>query len=100
MTRHRSHSISFKREFAQEVISGETQHGLAKQHDLSCNVIRLWVQKYDTGAFDEDAEAADRMQEYEARIATLERLVAGVVVDWVEDAGFQTDAVPSSANLP
>ncbi|WP_020186217.1 transposase [Methylopila sp. 73B] len=75
MTRHRSHSIAFKRQVAQEFISGETLHGLAKRHDLSRNLIRLWVQKFEAGAFDEDAEAADRMQEYEARIAALERLV-------------------------
>lgn len=50
-------------------------HGLAKRHDLSRNLICLWVQKFETGAFDEDAKAADRMQEYEARIAALERLV-------------------------
>ncbi|MFL1877179.1 transposase, partial [Hansschlegelia beijingensis] len=73
--RHRSHSIAFKRQVAQEFISGETLHGLAKRHDLSRNLIRLWVQKFEAGAFDEDAEAADRMQEYEARIAALERLV-------------------------
>lgn len=75
MTRHRSHSIAFKRQVAQEFISGETLHGLAKRHDLSRNLIRLWVQKFEAGAFGEDAEAADRMQEYEARIAALERLV-------------------------
>ncbi len=31
--------------------------------------------KYEAGAFDEDAEAADTFREYEARIAALERLV-------------------------
>lgn len=75
MTRHRSHSIAFKRQVAQEFISGETLHGLAKRHDLSRNLIRIWIQKYEAGAFDEDAEAADQMQEYEARIAAFERLV-------------------------
>ncbi len=33
------------------------------------------MDKYETGAFDEEAEAADTLQEYEARIAALERLV-------------------------
>jgi transposase len=75
MARHRSHSIAFKRQVAQEFVSGETLHSLAKRHDLSRNLIRLWVQKYEAGAFDEDATAADMMQEYEARIAALERLV-------------------------
>ncbi len=43
--------------------------------DLSRNLIRIWVDKYEAGAFDEEAEAADTIQEYEARIAALERLV-------------------------
>ena len=34
------------------------------------------MDKYEAGAFDEDAEAANTIQEYEARIAALERLVA------------------------
>src|SRR6202162_4427592 len=75
MAKHRSHSIEFKRQVAQEFLAGETLHGLAKGHDLSRNLIRIWVQKYEAGALDEDAAAADMIQEYEARIAALERLV-------------------------
>lgn len=75
MAKHRSHSVEFKRQVAQEFLAGETLHGLAKRHDVSRNLIRIWVQKYEQGAFDEDAQAADLIQEYEARIAALERLV-------------------------
>ena len=75
MAKHRSHSIEFKRQVAQEFLAGETLHGLAKRHDLSRNLVRLWVQKYEAGALDEDAAAADMIQQYEARIAALERLV-------------------------
>ena len=75
MAKHRSHSIEFKRQVAQEFLAGETLHGLAKRHDISRNLIRVWVQKFEAGAFDEDAAAADMIQEYEARIAALERLV-------------------------
>lgn len=75
MPKHRSHSIEFKRQVAQEFIAGETLHGLAQRHDLSRNLIRIWVAKYEAGAFDEDAGAADLLQEYEARIAALERMV-------------------------
>jgi len=75
MAKHRSHSIEFKRQVAQEFIAGETLHGLAKHHDVSRNLIRIWVRKYEQGAFDDDAQAADMIQEYEARIAALERLV-------------------------
>lgn len=75
MAKHRSHSVEFKRQVAQEFLGGETLDGLAKRHDISRNLIRVWVEKYEAGAFDDDARAADLIQEYEARIAALERLV-------------------------
>jgi transposase len=72
---HRSHSVAFKRQVAEEFLAGETLHGLAKRHDLCRNLIRVWVAKYEAGAFDDDASVADLIQGYEARIAALERLV-------------------------
>jgi transposase len=75
MARHRSHSIEFKRQVAQEFIAGEALHALARRHDVLRNLIRVWVNKLATGAFDDDARAADLVQEYEAKIAALERMV-------------------------
>jgi transposase-like protein len=75
MVRRRTHSIEFKRQVVQEYLAGETLHSLGRRHDLSRNLIRIWVRKYEQGAFDDDAQAADVIQEYEARIAALERLV-------------------------
>jgi len=75
MANHRIHSIEFKRQVAQEFLAGETLHGLSKRHDICRNLIRVWVQKYEAGAFDEDVQTADLLQQYEARIAALERLV-------------------------
>ncbi|MBV9199453.1 MAG: transposase [Alphaproteobacteria bacterium] len=75
MPRHRSHSIEFKRQVAQKFVAGETLHGLAKRHDISRNLVRLWVARFEAGAYDDDARAADLIQEYEARIAALERMV-------------------------
>lgn len=83
MVKHRSHSIEFKRQVAQEFLAGETLHGLAKRHDISRNLIRVWVGKYEAGAFDDDARAADLIQEYEARIAALERLVGRQALELV-----------------
>src|ERR1700761_7331609 len=71
MAKHRTHSIEFKRQVAQEFLAGETLHGLAKRHDICRNLIRVWVQKYEAGDFDEDAQAADLLQQYEARNAAL-----------------------------
>jgi len=73
MARHRSHGIEFNRQVAQEFIAGETLHGLAARHGVSRNLIRVGVMKFEAGAFDEDAEAAGLLQEYEAKIAALER---------------------------
>ncbi|OKO87628.1 transposase [Bradyrhizobium sp. NAS80.1] len=75
MAKHRIHSIEFKRQVAQEFLAGETLHGLAKRYDLSRTLVRIWVQKFEAGALDEDAVAADLVGQYEARIAALERLV-------------------------
>ena len=75
MARYRSHSVEFKRQIAQEFLAGDTLYGLEKRHDISRNLIRVWVERYQAGAFDEDAAAADLLQQYEARIAALERLV-------------------------
>jgi transposase len=75
MVRHRTHSIEFKRQVAHDYVAGETLHGLAKRHDLSRNLIRIWVQKYEAGAFDDEAAAVDLIETYEARIAALKRLV-------------------------
>ena len=72
---HRNHSVAFKRQVVEEYHAGGTLHGLSKQHDICRNLIRVWIEKYDAGAFDEDAETADMLQEYEARIGALERLV-------------------------
>ncbi|WP_287187057.1 transposase [Mesorhizobium sp.] len=51
MAKYRSHSIEFKRQVAPEYLSGETLHGLAKRHDVTRNLIRVWVRKYEEGAF-------------------------------------------------
>ena len=75
MARHRSYSIEFKRQVAQEFLGGESLSGLAKRHDVCRSLIRVWVAKYEGGAFDDEFQAADLLQQYEAKIAALERLV-------------------------
>jgi transposase-like protein len=75
MAKHSSHRIEFKRQVAQEFIAGETLHALSSRHDVSRNLIRIWVRKFEAGAFDDDAQAADLLQRYDAKIAALERMV-------------------------
>src|SRR6056297_2526700 len=73
--RHRSHSTDFKRQVVAEYHAGETLHALGRRHDVSRNLIRIWIEKAEAGALDEDAAAAELLSDYEARIAALERLV-------------------------
>jgi transposase len=40
MTKHRSHSATFKRQVAREFLAGETLHGLSERHDVSRQLIR------------------------------------------------------------
>ena len=49
MAKHRTYSIEFKRQVAQEYLGGETLHGLARRHDVSRNLIRIWVSKLEAG---------------------------------------------------
>ena len=81
MRKHRSYPVEFKRQVAQEYLAGETLHGLAKRHEISRNLVRIWVAKYEAGSFDSDVVAADIVQTQEARIAALERLVGKLVLE-------------------
>ena len=45
------------------------------RHDVSRKLIRVWIAKYEASAFDDEFQAADLLQQYEAKIAALERLV-------------------------
>ena len=75
MARHRSHSIQFKRQVAQEFIAGETLHALASRHDVSRNLIRFWVRKLEAGAFDDEARAVDFLQDYKNALRDAMRLL-------------------------
>ena len=99
MVKYRSHSIEFKRQVAQEFLAGETLHGLATRHDISRNLIRIWVERYQAGGFDDDMAAADVLQQYEARIAALERLVGKQALELEFLKGGLRNA-PSPRNAP
>jgi transposase len=86
--RHRSQSTEFKRQVVAEYHAGETLHALGRRHDLSRNLIRIWVEKAQAGALDDDVAAAELLASYEARIAALERLVGrqALEIDFLKGA--------------
>ena len=82
MARHRTYPVAFKRQLAQEFLAGDVAlHALARRHEVSRNLIRVWVEKYERGDFDGEHEAADLLEHYEARIASLERLVGRLALE-------------------
>jgi transposase len=81
MAKHRNHSIEFKRQVVQDYLDGETLYGLAKRHEISRNLIRVWLAKHEAGALDSDTAAADVLADYEAHIAALERLVGKLALE-------------------
>lgn len=56
-------------------------HVLSKRHDVSCNLIRIWVEKYQAGAL-------DLLKTCEARVAALKRLVGkqGLELEFLKGA--------------
>ncbi len=62
MAKHRTHSVEFKRQVSQEYLSGETLHGLSKRYNVSRNLIRNWVEKYQAGALHDDVVCADMLE--------------------------------------
>src|SRR5664279_5034408 len=72
---------------------------LSKRHDISRQLIRIWVDKYEAGALDDDVQAADLLQEYEARIAALERMVGrqALEIEFLKGA-LKNAPRPRSAN--
>ena len=76
MARHRDHPIAFKRQVVQEYLTGEISlNGIAKQHEICRHLLRVWVEKYERGEYDEEMEASGMIPSYEARIAALKRMV-------------------------
>ncbi len=98
MARHRIHSLAFKKQIVQEYAAGATLNGLAREHDLSRNLIRIWIAKSEGGEFDADIEAANLLTDYEAKIATLERMVGrqALEIEFLKGA-LQQGRLPRSA---
>lgn len=102
MPRHRSHSTDFKRQVVADYHAGETLHALGRRHDLSRNLIRIWIAKAEAGSLDQDMASAELLGECEARIAALERLVGrqALEIEFLKGApknGRPSRGAPTSA---
>jgi transposase len=82
MARYRTHTVEFKRQLAEEHLGGGASlNELARRHDLSRELLRLWVRKYQAGEFAGDGPATTDRRAYEAKIAGLERKVGQLTME-------------------
>src|SRR6266568_2539701 len=86
MAKHRSYSVEFKRQVVQDYLTGETLHGIAKRHDISRNLIRIWIAKHEAGALDSDimahtTEICAEFPRYGYRRITAQLREDGIIVN-------------------
>ena len=67
MAKHRTHSIASSARSFRSISAARRFTVWPVATTCPRTLIRIWVDKYEAGAFDEDAEAANTIQEYEAR---------------------------------
>ncbi len=82
MARYRTHTIEFKRQLVEEHLGGGAGLSeLARRHDISRELLRIWVRKHEAGEFAGDGPAKADRRAYEAKIAGLERKVGQLAME-------------------
>ena len=81
MARYRTDTIEFKRQLVEEHPGGVSLTELARRHDISRELLRTWVKKYEAGEFAGGRPTAPDRRAYEAKIAGLERKVGQLTME-------------------
>jgi transposase len=81
MVRYRTYTVEFKRQVAEEHLGGVSLNELARRHDISRELLRTWVKKYEAGEFAGDGPVRPDRRAYEAKIAGLERKVGQLTME-------------------
>jgi transposase len=81
MARYRTYTVEFKRQVAEEHLDGVSLNELARRPDISRELLRTWVKKYEAGEFAGDGPVRPDRRAYEAKIAGLERKVGQLTME-------------------
>ena len=82
MARYRTYTVEFKRQVVEEHRGeGTSLNQLARRHDISRELLRIWVKKYEAGEFASDGPTRPDRRAYEAKIASLERKVGQLTME-------------------
>ena len=80
--RHRRYSTEFKLQLVQAYLDGEgSVKGIATRHGIGHSLLLLWIDKYQRGELTEEVQLQEQVQEYEVKIATLERKVGQLTME-------------------
>jgi transposase-like protein len=81
MARYRTYTIEFKRQLVEEHLGGVSLTELARRHDISRELLRTWVKKYEAGDLAGGRPTTPDRRAYEAKIAGLERKVGQLTME-------------------
>ena len=82
MARYRTYTVEFKRRLVEEHLGeGTSLNRLARRHDISRELLRVWVKKYEAGEFGGDGPIRPERRAYEAKVAGLERKVGQLTME-------------------
>ncbi len=80
--RHRRYSTEFKLRLVEAYLAGEgSAKGLATQHGICHLLLLIWTEKYRKGELTLDVQSEEQIQEYEQKIAALERKVGQLTME-------------------
>ena len=81
MARYRTYTVEFKRQVVEEHLGGVSLNQLARRHDISRELLRTWVRKYEAGDLAGGRPTTPDRRAYEARIAGLGRKVGQLTME-------------------
>ena len=55
--------------------------GIIRRHDISHNLLRIWLEKFRRGELTEEGDRKERIREYEVKVAALERKVGQLTLE-------------------
>ena len=79
---YRRHSAQFKLQLCTDIRSGAIgRRDAQRTYRLSANLIQLWLSQFDQGELNVEEAEASLIDEYEAKIAALERKVGQLTME-------------------
>lgn len=80
--RHRRHSTAFKLELVRKFLDGRnSMAALARMHDISRSLLRIWVAQHARGELTLDVQRAESSRDTRAHVAALERKVGQLTME-------------------